>query len=272
VPWSRRVLELGIDIGPVELACQWVPATISTFLQRVGLEPLPHGVPRHYLPDNTDELVECAALLRPCAKAVSTPSCPLALSTYWPSSHRRVAAAESGKRTSSTTGTPGRPYEHLSRETSTPVELAARASPPQGPRMPTSTAPGQLGPEGRRVLAGRTDQRGAIPKSRLPGRGRAEESVVAPSTRTSPSSRCRDVFLSHPFLAHPPCHPGEVRSPTRRPGPPSLLVRGPARTATLEEVSRSKTGVESHLKQEAPRRRLLRREPAPRDDPGAADQ
>jgi ATP-dependent helicase Lhr and Lhr-like helicase len=59
-------LELGIDIGPVELACQvGSPRAISTFLQRVGRSNHSrHGVPEGILfPTTRDELVECAALL-----------------------------------------------------------------------------------------------------------------------------------------------------------------------------------------------------------------
>jgi ATP-dependent Lhr-like helicase len=59
-------LELGIDVGPVELVCQiGSPRAIGTFLQRVGranhqLGGLPVG--RLY-PLTRDELVECTALL-----------------------------------------------------------------------------------------------------------------------------------------------------------------------------------------------------------------
>jgi len=59
-------LELGIDVGPVELVCQiGSPRAIATFLQRVGranhqLEGTPAG--RLY-PLTRDELVECTALL-----------------------------------------------------------------------------------------------------------------------------------------------------------------------------------------------------------------
>jgi ATP-dependent Lhr-like helicase len=59
-------LELGIDVGPVELVCQiGSPRAIGTFLQRVGranhqLEGRPAG--RLY-PLTRDELVECTALL-----------------------------------------------------------------------------------------------------------------------------------------------------------------------------------------------------------------
>ena len=59
-------LELGIDVGPVELVCQiGSPRAIATFLQRVGranhhVEGTPSG--RLY-PLTRDELVECTALL-----------------------------------------------------------------------------------------------------------------------------------------------------------------------------------------------------------------
>ncbi|MGH8981991.1 MAG: helicase-related protein, partial [Acidimicrobiales bacterium] len=59
-------LELGIDVGPVELVCQiGSPRAIGTFLQRVGranhqVEGTPAG--RLY-PFTRDELVECTALL-----------------------------------------------------------------------------------------------------------------------------------------------------------------------------------------------------------------
>ena len=59
-------LELGIDVGPVELVCQiGSPHSIGTFLQRVGranhhLTGVPRGI---MYPTTRDELVECAALL-----------------------------------------------------------------------------------------------------------------------------------------------------------------------------------------------------------------
>ena len=60
-------LELGIDIGPVELVCQiGSPRGFATFLQRVGRSNHTRfGTPRGVLyPTSRDELVECAALLR----------------------------------------------------------------------------------------------------------------------------------------------------------------------------------------------------------------
>ena len=59
-------LELGIDVGPVELVCQiGSPHSIGTFLQRVGRANHQRtGVPRGIMyPTTRDELVECTALL-----------------------------------------------------------------------------------------------------------------------------------------------------------------------------------------------------------------
>jgi ATP-dependent Lhr-like helicase len=59
-------LELGIDIGEVELVCQLgSPRSLATFLQRVGrANHSVSGVPKGRLfPLSRDELIECAALL-----------------------------------------------------------------------------------------------------------------------------------------------------------------------------------------------------------------
>jgi ATP-dependent helicase Lhr and Lhr-like helicase len=59
-------LELGIDIGPVELVCQIAsPRSMATFLQRVGRSGHSRsGTPKGRLfPMTRDELVECCALL-----------------------------------------------------------------------------------------------------------------------------------------------------------------------------------------------------------------
>ena len=60
-------LELGIDIGSIDLVCQiGSPRSITAFLQRVGrsghrLSVRPHG---RLFPTTRDELIECAALVR----------------------------------------------------------------------------------------------------------------------------------------------------------------------------------------------------------------
>ncbi len=59
-------LELGIDVGPVELVCQiGSPRALGTFLQRVGrANHQLEGTPAGFLyPLTRDELVECTALL-----------------------------------------------------------------------------------------------------------------------------------------------------------------------------------------------------------------
>jgi ATP-dependent Lhr-like helicase len=64
-------LELGIDIGEVDLVCQLgTPRSIATFLQRVGRSGHAIGaVPKGRLfPLSRDELVECAALLDAVAR------------------------------------------------------------------------------------------------------------------------------------------------------------------------------------------------------------
>ncbi|HAM03221.1 MAG TPA: DEAD/DEAH box helicase [Acidimicrobiaceae bacterium] len=72
-------LELGIDIGPVELVCQvGSPRAIATFLQRVGRSNhsrggTPEGI---VFPLTRDELVECAALLAAVRAGRLDATCP----------------------------------------------------------------------------------------------------------------------------------------------------------------------------------------------------
>ncbi len=65
-------LELGIDIGEVDLVCQLgSPRSVSVFLQRVGRSG--HGIGRvpkgRLVPLSRDDLVECTALLECCRQA-----------------------------------------------------------------------------------------------------------------------------------------------------------------------------------------------------------
>ncbi len=72
-------LELGIDIGPVELVCQvGSPRAIATFLQRVGRSNHSRGgTPEGILyPMTRDELVECAALLAAVRAGRLDTTCP----------------------------------------------------------------------------------------------------------------------------------------------------------------------------------------------------
>jgi ATP-dependent Lhr-like helicase len=77
-------LELGIDIGEVDLVCQiGSPRAIATFLQRVGRSGhAVDGTPKGRLfPLSRDELVECAALLDSVRRGeldrLTIPECPL---------------------------------------------------------------------------------------------------------------------------------------------------------------------------------------------------
>ena len=77
-------LELGLDIGDIDLVCQWgSPRSIATFLQRAGRSGhAVGGTPKARLfPQSRDELVECAALLdcirRGELDALRVPAAPL---------------------------------------------------------------------------------------------------------------------------------------------------------------------------------------------------
>src|SRR5579875_1924115 len=91
-------LELGIDVGPVELVCQvGSPRSIATFLQRVGrANHSRHGRPEGILyPLSRDELVESAALLGAirAGRLDSSPPVPLAIDILAQQIVAEVAAA-----------------------------------------------------------------------------------------------------------------------------------------------------------------------------------
>ena len=77
-------LELGIDIGSVDLVCQvGSPRAVTTFLQRIGRSGHAHGRTSRgrLFATSRDELVECAALIRAVAAGrldrVDAPRAPL---------------------------------------------------------------------------------------------------------------------------------------------------------------------------------------------------
>jgi ATP-dependent Lhr-like helicase len=108
-------LELGIDVGPVELVCQiGSPRAIGTFLQRVGrANHQREGIPAGRLyPLTRDELVECTALLAAVRAGhldvLEPPVAPLDVLAQ--QLVAEVAAAEEwGSTSSGRPGPPGRP-------------------------------------------------------------------------------------------------------------------------------------------------------------------
>ena len=114
-------LELGIDIGPIDLVCQIsAPRSLATFLQRVGRSGHRRGgTPEGRLfPMTRDELVECCALLAGLRAgrldAVHPPVAPLDILAQ--QIVAECAAARSGRRTTSRAGPPGRPLRRAARE------------------------------------------------------------------------------------------------------------------------------------------------------------
>ena len=98
-------LELGIDIGDVDLVCQLgSPRSIASFLQRVGRSGhAVGGTPKGRLfPLSRDELVECAALLDSVRRGEldRLDACPSSRSTCWRSRSSPRSPRRSGARTS----------------------------------------------------------------------------------------------------------------------------------------------------------------------------
>jgi ATP-dependent Lhr-like helicase len=115
-------LELGIDIGPVELVCQiGSPRSIATFLQRVGRSNHTRtGVPKgRCYPLTRDELVECTALLAAIKAgdldAIEIPRAPLDILTQ--QIIAEVAAQEWRTDDLFALVRKAEPYRELSRET-----------------------------------------------------------------------------------------------------------------------------------------------------------
>ncbi len=285
-------LELGIDIGPVELACQvGSPRAISTFLQRVGRSNHSrYGVPEGIIfPTTRDELVECAALLASVRKgrldAVLPPLAPLDILAQQVIAE--VAATEEWKEDDLyELVRRAAPYEHLSRDDfDAVVELAAEGIPTgRGPRMAylhrdqvNSVLRARRGARLAALTSG-----GAIPEV---GDYRVvvepEETVVGTLNEDfAIESMAGDVFLlgTHSWRIRR-VTPGEVRvtdAQGARPTIPFWVGEAPSRTAELsEEVSALRAGVESQLKQEGAGAAVsfVRETCGLGDDPGrAADQ
>jgi len=257
-------LELGIDIGPVELACQvGSPRAISTFLQRVGRSNHSrHGVPEGVLfPTTRDELVECAALFAAVRKgrldAVLPPTAPLDILAQQVIAE--VAAAgewqEEGlfdllRRSA--------PYGELSRDDfDAVVELASEGIPTgRGPRMAylhRDRVNGVLRPRRGARLAALTSG-GAIPEV---GDYRviAEPDDILVGTVNEDfaiESMAGDVFLlgTHSWRIRR-VTAGEVRvtdAEGARPTIPFWVGEAPSRTAELsEEVSDLRVAIAEEL-------------------------
>ena len=262
-------LELGIDVGPVELVCQvGSPRAIATFLQRVGRSNHSrHGVPEGIIfPTTRDELVECAALLAGVRKgrldAVVVPRAPLDILAQQVIAE--VAAAEEAKEDDLyRLFTQAAPYGGLSRKDfDDVVELAAEGIPTgRGPRMAflhRDRVNSVVRPRRGARLAALTSG-GAIPEI---GDYRVvvepEETVVGTLNEDfAVESMAGDVFLlgTHSWRIRR-VTPGEVRVIDANGAPPTIpfwLGEAPSRTIELsEEVSTLRSGVEHALKEAGP--------------------
>ena len=174
-------LELGIDIGPVELVCQiGSPRSIATFLQRVGRSNHTRtGTPRGRLyPLTRDELVECTGLLAAVRAgrldAVEPPVAPLDILAQ--QIIAETAAEEWKVDDLYELVTTAHPYRSLTRAAFDEVLDARqrRASRPGGaPEPPTSTTTGSTA---------------SCAAARAPGSPPSPAVAPSPSSATSASS------------------------------------------------------------------------------------
>jgi ATP-dependent Lhr-like helicase len=256
-------LELGIDIGPVELVCQiGSPRSIATFLQRVGRSNHSRaGTPKGRLyPLTRDELVECAALLA-AVRAGRLDTIHLArlpLDILAQQVVAEVAAKE--WRTSDLFQLMRRaaPYQELTRQqfdevidlVSDGIETGRGR---RGAYLHHDAINGELRPRGGARLAAATSG-GAIPET-------GDYRVVADPDDTlvgtvnedwAVESMAGDIFLlgSHSWQIRR-VEPGVVRVRDAGDLPPTVpfwLGEAPARTAELsEEVSALRTRVDGFL-------------------------
>ena len=262
-------LELGIDIGPIELVCQiGSPRSIATFLQRVGRSGhTRHGTPKGRLfPLSRDSLCECAALLAATKAgrldAILPPPAPLDILA------QQIVAETAAERWNVdelyTLMTGAAPYAGLSREVFDEVlEFTTKGivtgRGPKGAYVHHDEINGEI--EGRRGarLAALTSG-GAIPEI-------ADYRVIADpddmfvgtvnedwATESLPG----DIFLlgTHSWQIRR-IEPGVVRVVDAGGKPPTVpfwLGEAPARTQELsEEVSALRAGIQHRIENETPR-------------------
>jgi ATP-dependent Lhr-like helicase len=263
-------LELGIDIGPVELVCQiGSPRSIATLLQRVGRSNhTRNGTPRGRLyPLTRDELVECTALLGAIRAGrldtVTPPDAPLDI--LGQQLIAEVAAEEWTPDGLFDLVRRADPFVGLDRDTFDEIlDLAADGiRTGRGPRaryLHLDRVNGEVRPRKGARLAALTSG-GAIPEL-------GDYRVVAEPGETfigtvtedwAIESMAGDIFLlGTTSWRIRKVEPGVVRVVDANGAPPSVpfwLGEAPARTAELsEEVSRVRATVDRHLTEGRPDR------------------
>jgi ATP-dependent Lhr-like helicase len=262
-------LELGIDVGPVELVCQiGSPRAIGTFLQRVGrANHTVRGTPAGRLyPLTRDELVECTALLAAVRAGkldmLVPPEAPLDVLAQ--QLVAEVAAAE--ERSTEELFDMARsatPYASLDRPTfDRVVELVCdgivTGRGPRGAHLHHDAVHGRLRPR-RGARLGALTAGGAIPET---GDYRVvldPEGVTVGSVHEdfAVEASIGDVFLlgTHSWRVRQ-VEVGTVRVSDAKDAAPTVpfwLGEAPARTAELsEEVGRLRETVDTWLEREDP--------------------
>ena len=209
-------LELGIDVGPVELVCQiGSPRSFATFLQRVGRSNHTRtGTPSGRLyPTTRDELVECAALLRGTRQgrldAIVVPERPLDILAQQMVAESAAESWTEGELLG--LARQAAPFRDLSAEDFEDITdlLAEGIRTGRGRRayyLHRDRVNGtRQGPPGR--PAGRADlRRGHSRARRLPGRGRAGRGPDRHRPRGvgGGEQAGRRLPARHPLLAHQP--------------------------------------------------------------------
>ena len=260
-------LELGIDVGPVELVCQiGSPRSIATFLQRVGRSNhTRHGTPRGRLyPLTRDELVECTALMAAIRAgrldALHPPVAPLDILA-------QQIVAETGAEEWRTDDlyelfTPAYPYRDLSREDfDAAVDqvsdgiMTGRGRGPPGSITTTSTVSSGAA---RGPVCGAHLRRRHPRDLRHAGDRRARRHLHRHGQRRlghGVDGR-RHLPARHQLLAHPTGHGRRGRVVDAGDAPPTVPFwtgEAPARTAELsEEVSRLRAESRPFLERDDP--------------------